>query len=135
MKAQTKTTSELIAEYITLKREYDAAIAAEKAAKELLYALRDELYDIALKAGTVDDEGRPCLKRYTGVVFFSVINSHDVDSDSMVEALGLDVVKPLAKTTVNYMKAVDALGRDIVEPFTTHSLREIRGYAKAVARV
>ena len=135
MKAQTKTTSELIAEYITLKREYDAAIAAEKAAKELLYALRDELYDIALKAGTVDDEGRPCLKRYTGVVFFSVINSHDVDYDSMVEALGLDVVKPLAKTTVNYMKAVDALGRDIVEPFTTHSLREIRGYAKAVARV
>ena len=135
MKAQTKTTSELIAEYITLKREYDAAIAAEKAAKELLYALRDELYDIALKAGTVDDEGRPCLKRYTGVVFFSVINSHDVDYDSMVEALGLDVVKPLAKTTVNYMKAVDALGQDIVEPFTTHSLREIRGYAKAVARV
>ena len=135
MKAQTKTTSELIAEYITLKREYDAAIAAEKAAKELLYALRDELYDIALKAGTVDDEGRPCLKRYTGIVFFSVINSHDVDYDSMVEALGLDVVKPLAKTTVNYTKAVDALGRDIVEPFTTHSLREIRGYAKAVARV
>ena len=135
MKAQTKTTSELIAEYITLKREYDAAIAAEKAAKELLYALRDELYDIALKAGTVDNEGRPCLKRYTGVVFFSVINSHDVDYDSMVEALGLDVVKPLAKTTVNYMKAVDALGQDIVEPFTTHSLREIRGYAKAVARV
>ena len=135
MKAQTKNTSELIAEYITLKREYDAAIAAEKAAKELLYALRDELYDIALKAGTVDDEGRPCLKRYTGVVFFSVINSHDVDYDAMVEALGLDVVKPLAKTTVNYTKAVDALGRDIVEPFTTHSLREIRGYAKAVARV
>ena len=135
MKAQTKTTSELIAEYITLKREYDAAIAAEKAAKELLYALRDELYDIALKAGTVDDEGRPCLKRYTGVVFFSVINSHDVDYDSMVEALGLDVVKPLAKTTVNYTQAVDVLGRDIVEPFTTHSLREIRGYAKAVARV
>ena len=135
MEAQTKTTSELIAEYITLKREYDAAIAAEKAAKELLYALRDELYAIALKAGTVDDEGRPCLKRYTGVVFFSVINSHAVDYDAMVEALGIDVVKPLAKTTVNYTKAVDALGRDIVEPFTTHSLREIRGYAKAVARV
>ena len=53
----------------------------------------------------------------------------------MVESLGLDVVKPLAKTTVNYTKAVDALGRDIVEPFTTDSFREIRGYAKAVARV
>ena len=135
METQTVTTSALIAEYITLKREHDAAKAAEKAAKETLYALRDELYAIALEAGTVDSEGRPCLKRYTGIVYFTVINSHDVDYDSMVEALGLDVVKPLAKTTVNYTQAVDALGRDIVEPFTTHSLREVRGYAKAVARV
>ncbi len=135
METQTKTTSELIAEYITLKREHDAARAAEKATKESLYAVRDELYDIALKVGTVDDEGRPCLKRYTGIVYFTVINSHDVDYDAMVESLGLDVVKPLAKTTVNFTKAVDALGRDIVEPFTTHSLREIRGYVKAVSRV
>lgn len=135
MDTQTRTTSALIAEYITLKREHDAAKAAEKVAKESLYAVRDELYDIALKDGTVDSEGRPCLKRYTGIVFFSVINSHDVDYDAMVEALGLDVVKPLAKTTVNYTQAVDALGRDIVEPFTTHSLREVRGYAKAVSRV
>ena len=135
METQTKTTSELIAEYITLKREHDTAKAAEQSAKEALYAVRDELYDIALKAGTVDNDGRPCLKRYTGIVYFSVINSHDVNYDAMVESLGLDVVKPLAKTTVNYAKAVDALGRDIVEPFTTHSFREIRGYAKAVARV
>ena len=135
MEAQTKTTSELIAEYITLKREHDAAVVAEKAAKESLYALRDELYDIALKAGTVDSEGRPCLKRYTGIVYFSVINSHKVDYDAMAETLGIDIVKPLASITVPYTKAVDALGRDIVEPFTTHSFKEIRGYAKAVARV
>ncbi len=135
MDTQTRTTSAIIAEYITLKREHDAAKAAEKAAKESLYAVRDELYDIALKAGTVDSEGRPCLKRYTGIVYFTAVNSHDVDYDAMMEALGVDVVKPLAKTTVNYIKAVDALGRDIVEPFTTHSLREIRGYAKAIARV
>ena len=135
METQTKTTSELIAEYITLKREHDAAKAAEKATKESLYAVRDELYDIALKAGTVDNEGRPCLKRYTGIVYFSVINSHNVDYDAMVEALGIDIVKPLANITVPYTKAVDALGRDIVEPFTTHSFKEIRGYAKAVARV
>ena len=135
METQTKTTSELIAEYITLKREHDTARAAEQAAKEALYAVRDELYDIALKAGTVDNEGRPCLKRYTGIVYFTVINSHNVDYDAMVEALGIDIVKPLANITVPYTKAVDALGRDIVEPFTTHSFREIRGYAKAVARV
>ena len=135
METQTKTTSELIAEYITLKREHDAARAAELAAKEALYAVRDELYDIALKAGTVDNEGRPCLKRYTGIVYFSVINSHNVDYDAMVETLGIDIVKPLANITVPYTKAVDALGRDIVEPFTTHSFKEIRGYAKAMARV
>ena len=135
METQTKTTSELIAEYITLKREHDTARAAEQDAKEALYAVRDELYDIALKAGTVDNEGRPCLKRYTGIVYFSVINSHNVDYDAMVEALGIDIVKPLANITVPYTKAVDALGRDIVEPFTTHSFKEIRGYAKAVARV
>ena len=53
----------------------------------------------------------------------------------MVEELGIDIVKPLANITLPYTKAVDALGRDIVDPFTTHSFKEIRGYAKAVARV